>query len=119
MARAGRRGYHDLCMAPVSRKVPPACYRELRRIPILGTSVNSLPLIHRRFIPAGYPTSNAASRKQRNNGMADNKPNQKRDFKTVVEDARALATVLAMEAESVFGEGRQALVESIQKSHRI
>jgi len=35
--------------------------------------------------------------------MADNKPNQKRDFKTVVEDARALATVLAMEAESVFG----------------
>src|SRR5215213_8042537 len=32
MARAGRRGYHDLCMAPVSRKVPPACNRELRRI---------------------------------------------------------------------------------------
>ena len=51
--------------------------------------------------------------------MADNKPDQKRDFKTVVEDAKALATVLAMEAESVFGEGRQALVESIQKSHRI
>jgi hypothetical protein len=78
--------------------------------------VNSLPLIHLRFIPACYPASNAASRKQRNNGMADNKPDQKRDFKTVVEDAKALATVLAMEAG---GEGRQALVESIQKSHRI
>jgi tetrahydromethanopterin S-methyltransferase subunit F len=35
--------------------------------------------------------------------MSDNKPNQKRDFKTAVEDAKALATVLAMEAESVFG----------------
>jgi hypothetical protein len=51
--------------------------------------------------------------------MANNKPDHKRDFKTVVVDAKALATVLAMEAESVFGEGRQALVESIQKPHRI
>jgi hypothetical protein len=91
----------------------------LPRISLLGTSVNSLPLIHLRFIPACYPASNAASRKQRNNGMANNKPDHKRDFKTVVVDAKALATVLAMEAESVFGEGRQALVESIQKSHRI
>src|SRR5215217_2127344 len=40
MARAGRRGYHDLCMAPVSRKVPPACNRELPRILIPRTRVN-------------------------------------------------------------------------------
>jgi hypothetical protein len=76
---------------------------EVRRTPILGTSVNSLPLIHLRFIPACYPASNAASRKQRNNGMADNKPDQKRDFKTVVEAAKALATVLAMEAGQSSG----------------
>jgi len=35
--------------------------------------------------------------------MANARPPQKRDFKTVVEDAKALATVLASEAEAVFG----------------
>jgi hypothetical protein len=35
--------------------------------------------------------------------MASAKPPRKRDFKTAVEDAKALATVLAMEAKSVFG----------------
>jgi hypothetical protein len=35
--------------------------------------------------------------------MANTKPPRKRDFKTVVEDAKALVTVLSMEAESVFG----------------
>jgi hypothetical protein len=35
--------------------------------------------------------------------MADNKPDQKRDFKTVVEAAKALATVLAMEAGQSSG----------------
>src|SRR5829696_4139589 len=35
--------------------------------------------------------------------MTDATPPQKPDFKTAVEDAKALATVLAMKAESVLG----------------
>jgi len=35
--------------------------------------------------------------------MASAKPPRKLDFKSAVEDAKALATVLAMKAESVFG----------------
>jgi hypothetical protein len=35
--------------------------------------------------------------------MASAKPPRKLDFKSAVEDTKALATVLAMKAESVFG----------------
>jgi hypothetical protein len=64
--------------------------------------VNSLHPLHRRFIPASYTASNVASRKQKNNEVVSAKPPRKRDFKSAVEDAKALATVLAMKAESVF-----------------
>lgn len=42
--------------------------------------------------------------------MADSKPPEKRNFKTAVEDAKALATVLAMEAEAVLGRGTARVV---------
>jgi hypothetical protein len=44
--------------------------------------------------------------------MASAKPPRNLDFKSAVEDTKALAKVLAMKAESVIGEGRRAFLDS-------
>jgi hypothetical protein len=60
-------------------------------------------MIHRRFIPPCYAQNDVTLREPRNHKMANANPPQKRDLTAVVEDARALATVLAAYAESVLG----------------